>query len=573
MDERAQLGSDNAVAVSNAPPAEPVAELVSPPRAHGPSGWRRAGSVLIRAFALATSIAVLSAMGYGWWNFGDLDDNTVTTDVISPDVAAGGPEPLDGAVDLLLVGMDSRTDAFGNPLPKEVLELLNGGKVDGERNTDTMILVHIPVDGRRAVAFSFPRDSWVDIGEGFGKRKLNSAFVYAYNDARKTLGEQGVTDKKELDTRATVAGRKNLISTIERLVGNAVTIERYAEVNLASFYEVTKAIGGVEVCLRNAVDEEKSGANFRAGRQTISGKEALSFVRQRYELPNGDLDRIVRQQVFLAALADKVLSADMLTNPSRARDLLSAVQRSVVLSKGWNLSRFAAQMQGLSSGNIEFRTIPTQGDAKIGGADVIKVDPLQVQEFVAEFVGEANEKASTSRPPSTTTKPTSSRPGSTTDPLPEGTGVSTSAASGIKAITVDVRNGSNTLGLASTVLDSLTGLGFVRGQTGDASVQNPSVVRYATGELAGAQRVAKSLGGVFTFEEDRALSARHVRVVLGTSYKPGKTTAVNGPASLAGETLLQLEPTPTGPSTAPTTSTPSTAPPTKIDAGGSACVN
>ncbi|MDQ3406127.1 MAG: LCP family protein [Actinomycetota bacterium] len=569
MDERAQLGSDKAVAVSDAPPAEPVAELVSPPQAHGPRGWRRASSVLIRAFALATSIVVLSAMGYGWWNFGDLDDNTVTTDVISPDVAAGGPEPLDGAVDLLLVGMDSRTDAFGNPLPKEVLELLNGGKVDGERNTDTMILVHIPVDGRRAVAFSFPRDSWVDIGEGFGKRKLNSAFVYAYNDTRKTLGEQGVTDKKELDARATVAGRKNLISTIERLVGNAVTIERYAEVNLASFYEVTKAIGGVEVCLRNAVDEEKSGANFRAGRQTISGKEALSFVRQRYELPNGDLDRIVRQQVFLAALADKVLSADMLTNPSRARDLLSAVQRSVVLSKGWNLSRFAAQMQGLSSGNIEFRTIPTQGDAKIGGADVIKVDPLQVHEFVAEFVGEANDKASPSRPPSTTAKPTSSRPGSTTDPLPEGTGVSTSTAtSGIEAITVDVRNGSNTLGLASTVLDSLTGLGFVRGQTGDASVQNLSVVRYAAGELAGAQRVAKSLGGVFTFEEDRTLTARHVRVVLGTNYAPGQ----NGPASLAGETLLQLEPTPTGtrPSTTPT---PSTAPPTKIDAGGSTCVN
>ncbi|MGQ0837325.1 LCP family protein [Actinokineospora sp.] len=503
----------------------------------------------MRTVAVATSAAVLAAMGYGWWTFGDIDDNTVTTDVISAEVADRGPVPLDGAIDLLLVGMDSRTDAYGNPLPQEVLDLLNGGKVDGERNTDTMILVHIPIDGRRATAISFPRDSWVDIGEGFGKHKLNSAFVYAYNDARKTLAAEGVTDLKELDAKATVVGRKNLIATIERLVGNAVTIERYAEVNLASFYEVTKAIGGVEVCLNNAVDEPRSGARFAAGRQTIEGRDALAFVRQRYDLPGGDLDRIVRQQVFLAALADKVLSADMLTNPAKARDLITAVQKSVVLSKGWNLSRFAAQMQGLTSGNIEFYTIPNQGDAKIGGADVIKVDPPEVRDFVARLTGGTPSTPSTGR---------GSAP-ATTAPVPVPVPGTSSASA--EAITVEVRNGSNTRGLASTVLSSLTGLGFRAGAVGDAQVQSRSVIRYAVGELAKANRVANSLSGGFVFEEDRTLPPGRVRVVLGTNYQSG---------SPAGERAMRLQPTA---SDAPSTPQPSTPQPSRIEGGGVTCVN
>ncbi|WP_175482905.1 LCP family protein [Actinokineospora iranica] len=495
------------------------------------------------------SAALISATAYGWWTFGGIDDNTVTTDVI--EVAPDAPlEPLDGAVDILLVGIDSRTDAFGNPLPKEVLQLLNGGRADGERNTDTMILVHIPSDGSRAIAFSFPRDSWVDIGPGFGKHKLNSAFVYAYNDTRKTLAAQGEDDPEVLEAKATVAGRKNLIAAIERLIGRSLAIDRYAEVNLASFYEVTKAIGGVEVCLKEAVDEPKSGANFSAGRQTISGAAALSFVRQRYDLPNGDLDRIVRQQVFLGALADKVLSADMLTDPSRARDLVSAVQKSVVLSSNWNLSRFAAQMQRLSSGNIEFRTIPNQGDAKIGGADVIKVDPEEVRDFVADLTGGADSSAAG--------KTTTSAPATAT----------TTGDSG--DITVEVRNGSTTRGLATTVLDALAGDGFLRGEVGDAAVQAGSIIRYAKGERTKAEAVAGSLSGAFAFEEDRTLPRGHVRVVLGTTYQPS--------SRLAGEPMLRLrppdEPTDTTGASPDATSTPATtAPPEKIEAGSVTCVN
>ncbi|MBZ4341508.1 LCP family protein, partial [Mycobacterium tuberculosis] len=78
------------------------------------------------------------------------------------------------------------------------------------------------------------------------------------------------------------------------------------------------------VCLNEAVDEPLSGARFPAGVQTLNGTQALSFVRQRHDLPRGDLDRIVRQQVFMASLVRNVLSAGTLTNPSRLRELSNA---------------------------------------------------------------------------------------------------------------------------------------------------------------------------------------------------------------------------------------------------------
>ncbi|MFC5291034.1 LCP family protein [Actinokineospora guangxiensis] len=515
--------------------------------------WLQGGRVLVRGVAALVSASVLAATAYGWLTFGDVDEGTVTTDVISAEVADSGPEPLDGAVDLLLVGVDSRTDAYGNPLPREVLDMLNAGEAEGERNTDTMILVHIPVDGRRAVAFSFPRDSYVDIGEGFGKRRLNSAFPAAYNDARRTLQEQGVDDPRELEEKATVAGRKNLIAAVERLVGPKLRIERYAEVNLASFYEVTKAIGGVDVCLNEPVDDWRSGAKFRAGKQTISGRAALSFVRQRYGLPNGDLDRIVRQQVFLGALAEKVLSADMLTSPSKARDLVTAVQRSVVLSNGWNLTRFASQMSGLSSGNIEFHTIPTQGDATIGGAAVLAVDPAQVRAYVERITGVADQEATgTSTGPAL--PPRLGPDWEATPPTSTAGGIS-AEVDGREGITVEVRNASNTIGLAGGVLDTLAGLGFGRGEVGDAAVQAGSAIRHATGELANAEAVAKSLGGAFTLTEDASLAAGHVRVVLGTGFE------VQGHS---GGKLLRMQPgAPTTTGSAPTT----------VAAGSVPCVN
>lgn len=359
----------------------------------------RGGKVVVAL----VSVAVLVLTWYGWQFIGDPNSGLATSRVFEDnDLHA---VPLDGAVDILLVGMDSRTDAQGNPLPREVLDMLHAGDADGEKQTDTMILVHIPQDGRRAVAISFPRDSWVELAGGYGKHKLNGAFVYAYNDKFHQLQQRGV-DAAEADRQAKIAGRQNLVKTLETFMGKPGMIDRYAEVNLASFYEVTKALGGVEVCLNAPVHERKSGVDLPAGRQTVAGVQALAFVRQRYDLPNGDLDRIARQQAFLSGLARKVLSRDVLANPAKVGEVITAIKKSVVLSDNWDLTEFAAQMRGLNSGNIEFRTIPVVGPAVIGGADVLRVDPEQVHEFVDGLTTDPGAKPSVT--PTTTPPPSSS---------------------------------------------------------------------------------------------------------------------------------------------------------------------
>jgi LCP family protein required for cell wall assembly len=371
----------------------------------------RVGSGVGKSLLALASAAILGVTGYNWAILHQLDQGIARTDVFDTATAptpAGGPAPavappLTSDVNILLVGMDSRTDPHGNPLPANELAMLHAGPNDGELNTDTMILVHIPAGGQQATAISFPRDSYVHLAGGFGWNRLNSAFAYAHNATVNQLRTQGMTDSAQIEQQADTAGRKNLIATIEQLIGNTLTINRYAEINLGGFYAMSQAVGGVQVCLKAATHDDATGASFPAGVQTISGVQALNFVRQRHGLPQGDLDRITRQQVFLGALANKILSTGTLTSPSRIAALSTAIQNSVTLSSGWDITSFAAQMQGLTSGAIRFSTIPTGANIVVGGADVIQIDPAQVQAYVTDLINQT--PSSTPTAPATTTTP------------------------------------------------------------------------------------------------------------------------------------------------------------------------
>ncbi|SFR10134.1 cell envelope-related function transcriptional attenuator common domain-containing protein [Lentzea waywayandensis] len=500
-----------------------------------PSAAFRAFLVTGKIFVALVSTAVLLVTSYGWNRLRTANDGIVKTEVISEELAKQGPKPLDGAVDILLVGMDSRTDAQGNPLSEEVLAMLNGGIADGEQNTDTMILVHIPVDGTRAVAISFPRDSYVEMADGFGKHKLNSAFARQRNTIDQQLRSQGVTDEARIRTESMAAGRKTLIKTIENMTGGSVRVDRYAEVNLASFYEVTKAIGGVEVCLKEPTSDRDSGANFQAGQQTIEGAAALSFVRQRKNLPGGDLDRIVRQQVFIGALAKKVLSTGTLTDPGKLNGLVEAVQKSVILSSGWDITTFAEQMQGLVGGNFEFKTIPV-GDPTDTYSDgnVLPVNPAQVRKFLTDL---ASDKTSKSPSPTTTTS------------LP---------APPNSSISVQVHNAAGRQGLAAQVLDMLVDKGFKRGSVASAQeTSDNTVVFYAAGEEGSARKVAAELGPDVGVSEEKSVRKGQVLVYLGTDYQS------------QGDDSEDVDPQGV-PDTSTAASSSSTPP---ITAGGLVCVN
>ncbi|WP_424923606.1 LCP family protein [Amycolatopsis acidicola] len=435
-----------------------------------------------------------------------LVDGLTTTDVISAD------QPADGARDILLVGMDSRVDAQGNPLPESLLNELRAGVSDGEENTDTLIMVHIPNDGSKAVAISLPRDSYVNI-PGFGQHKINSAYARAKAAERSKLQSEGDTDAKDIELKSSQAGAKTLIATVQQLTGSS--IDNYASVNLLGFSDITKAIGGVDVCLKDNVDDSYSGAKFTKGKHTISGVEALEFVRQRHGLPRGDLDRVVRQQVFMAGMAQKVLSTGTLTDPGKLSSLTAAIKKSVVLNQGWDILAFAQQMKNLTGGQLQFQTIPVvnmdYSTPEDGSA--IKVDPSQVHQFVQGLTG----------PP----------------PAAQAAAPTTSPNAGT---TVDVHNGTSKEGLAATVSQTLTAQGFTGGETGNATGRTShTTVRYPAGAKEAAQSVATALGSKPTLEQDTSVPSGHVVVVVGSDYSPptSENVAPAAQSSAASSTSAQ----------------------------------
>jgi hypothetical protein len=237
-------------------------------------------------------------------------------------------------------------------------------------------------------------------------------------------------------------------------------------------------------------------------------------VRQRHGLPNGDLDRIVRQQVFMSGMAKKAFSREMLSPGSDTLDKLrEAVQKSVVLDRGWNVIQFAQQMMGFTGGNVDFTTIPVGSIAlrTPGDGDAVEVDPRDVKAFVGDIL-DGSAQSPTDKPES------SDEPDANA------------------SVTVDVRNASGRAGLANTVSKSLVEKGFQTGETGNASLRSTSVVRFATGEQANGERVASAVGGNLAVEPDSNLATGHVTVLLGKDFE-----ATSGD-QLIGDELLTLDP-------------------------------
>jgi LCP family protein required for cell wall assembly len=480
----------------------------------------------------AASTVVLLATGTAWRTLDAVNSGLATTGALAfgPSLSGDSGAPADGATDILLVGTDSRTDAQGKALTTGELAMLRAGEV-AATNTDTIVLVRIPNDGRSASAVSIPRDSYVAV-PGQGMEKINGAYGISRERERIRLVQRGVPSA-EAEARSAEAARSTLISAVQDLTG--VSIDHYAEIGLLGFTLLTDAVGGVQVCLLAPAREPLSGANFAAGVQTLRGPDALSFVRQRHNLPRGDLDRIRRQQVFMASLARTVLSAGTLTNPGTLSRLTAAVQRSVVIDSGWDIAGFATQMASLAGGAVTFRTIPVANpDATTAaGVSIVEVNPDEVRRFVVELVTGAPAVP----PTSTSTAP--------------------------PAVTVDVANASGTAGLAARVSAALAVAGYRPGLIGNAGGAERSVVLAPSASDGGGAAVAAQLGGL-TVRQDTSVRAGSVRVVLATDYAgPGS----GGPAP-AGP--APVSPAPVSPAPA---SAPDPGPAPVAAAGGPPCVS
>jgi LCP family protein required for cell wall assembly len=450
-----------------------------------------------RVIATVAAVAVVLVTGVAWSKVRSFEDGIFH--VFAPSLGQGGD---DGAIDILLVGMDSRTDAHGNPLSAQELATLRAGD-ETATNTDTIILVRIPNNGKSATAISIPRDTYV-AAPGLGKTKINGVYGQTKEEKRVSLVESG-TAPDEAEREGTEAGREALIKTVADLTG--VTVDHYAEIGLLGFSLITDALGGVKVCLKEPVYEPLSGADFPAGWQKLNGPQALSFVRQRHDLPRGDLDRVVRQQVVMASLAHQVISGKTLSSPATMNRLQQAIQRSVVLSSGWDIMDFVNQLQKLAGGKIAFATIPVldeSGWSDDGMHSVVRIDPHQVQDWVAGLLHD------------------------------QAQGKTEELAYTPNKTTANVVNDTDINGLAAAVSEVLSSKGFAAGTVGnnDAAHVAASQVQAAKADDLGAQAVAKDLGGLPVIA-NTSVPPGSVRVVLANDYTGPGAGLSDGPATVA----------------------------------------
>ena len=511
-----------------------------------PGDHRHRPAVIVgRIVAAVLAFAIVLVAGVGYFVQQDVNSASAVSDAAT---AAGDVGvAFSGGLNILLVGSDSRTDAQGNPLTKEELAALNTEDTGG-LNTDTIMVLHIPQGGGRATAVSIPRDTWIsdavvagiegpysDGSTGVYKaNKVNSFYGTAKAYTEEALVNKGVSDPAARERQSNEAGRIMLTKVVQKFTG--LKIDHYAEVNLLGFYLLSKAIGGVPVCLKAPVDDSFSGAKFPAGQQTVEGSAALAFVRQRHGLPQGDLDRVRRQQVFLASAANKVLSAGTLTSPSKISSLIDTVKRSVIFDKNFDLLSFAEQMSNLSAGNVTFETLPTRGSQPDAGTDALATDPAEIKAFFAKI---NNGAAATSSPGA-----------------PTGSAATSGPSVDKSSITVDTENATATSGAAGSVLATAIAAGFAEGTASDfqGDPQDSTSIHYPSGAKTAAAAVRKALGAGNLVEDD-AVAEGHVLVVVGADL------AGNG-LRVAGGALVRAAPTGSSDATQPA-----------IVAGAVECVN
>jgi LCP family protein required for cell wall assembly len=241
------------------------------------------------------------------------------------------PTRVEGdAMNILLVGVD---DGHGSDLSSQ---LQSGDWVEGSFRSDTMMVWHLSADRKTSQVVSIPRDSWVTI-PGRGEAKLNAAFSYG--------------------------GPQLLVRTLENTLD--LYIDHVAVIDFQGFEDVTRTLGGVEITMADGT------------KQRLEGADALAYVRTRKTLPNGDFDRIDRQQNFLRSVLRQMIQTSSLVNPLRTSGLVSDLGKLVVLDDRFTDGEIrslwlTALRQGV--GEVTWMTAPNNGTGTADGQSIVRLD-------------------------------------------------------------------------------------------------------------------------------------------------------------------------------------------------------
>jgi LCP family protein required for cell wall assembly len=373
---------------------------------------------------IGAALAVVLVSGAGVAAYAVVDTVSSIKPGIHLAVAPGQTPPpvgaVDGAVNLLLAGTDTRTGQGGQFSSAQEL-----AGSSGTGSNDVTMVLHISADHKHATVISIPRDLMTS--------------VPACPD-----GKGGTTSAQSdamFNSTLSTGGLSCVVLTAEKLTG--LSIPYAALISFDGVIGMSNAVGGVPVCLATPLVDPYVGLKLTAGQQTLVGADALAFVRSRHGVGDGsDLGRISNQQLFLSALLRKVTSAGVLSNPVTLYSLAHAAVTNMALSdtltQPATLVSIALALKNVSLSNIVFLQYPTgtdPSDANRVVPDSQGVSVLQsalANDQPVQLAGKLG--AATETAPGTTPTPTSSATAApstgtaTSTPAPTSTSTSTSVA-------------------------------------------------------------------------------------------------------------------------------------------------
>ncbi|MBN9736376.1 MULTISPECIES: LCP family protein [unclassified Pseudonocardia] len=304
------------------PPVHPASQAPRDGRVtKGPTlpDWRRVRGSMRGRWKAVLVVLLVAFVGFGVY----LDQNMTRVEALPSESEASS-----SGTNYLIVGSDSR-----DGLSAEDEERLATGDAAGQR-TDTIMLLHTGSSG--SVLVSLPRDSYVPV-PGQGRNKINAAFA--------------------------IGGPQLLVQTVEGATG--LQVDHYVEVGFGGFVGAVDAVGGVDMCIPQSIEDPKAGLDIQEGCQELDGGTALGYVRTR-ATAGSDFDRVQRQREFLSALLSKATSPLTLINPFRMVPLASAVTDTITVDDTdhiWHLAGLAWGMRGVSTGDGVQTTVPIGGSS------------------------------------------------------------------------------------------------------------------------------------------------------------------------------------------------------------------
>jgi LCP family protein required for cell wall assembly len=419
-----------------------------------------------------------------------INHETVTASMLGP-----RPPKFNGSTNILLIGSDSRagTKGYGSTL--------------GSRS-DTSMILHISPDHAHAYVISFPRDSMVPI-------------YSCANDSQGHTGQSAAPGQLEpLNATFSYGGAPCLWKTLEQTTH--IHIDHFVEVGFDSFRSIVNDMHGINVCLPFTIRNGRAHLFLRAGMHKVYGAQALAFVRLRENIGDGsDLERIQRQQIFLAAALQKMRQTNLLGDYKVLADAAHAVTTDLTLMQ---LLGIANSMRHLNPSSVRFISVPV-GLYPLDANKVLWVQPQADALFTAishdNHILRAARKADVRK------------------------GAGTIAPSQVH---LQVLNGSGTAGLAGTTANGLSNVGFVVVGHGDAPNgygYARSVIEYSSASQLPAVNTLKKEIGDAQVKQVTGLHVGTLSLILGSKFtglpSSSNTSKPKGPsvASVASSNNYQ----------------------------------